>query len=67
MASRERIEWQEPIMKIADQIDALVVAAVTAEREACAAEMDRRAVQNANTPDTQAAYRNAANAIRSRD
>lgn len=37
------------------------------EREACALEMDRRATENANTPATQAAYRNAASAIRNRD
>lgn len=36
------------------------------EREACAAEMDRRASENANTEDARACYRNAARAIRTR-
>ena len=31
-----RKEWQEPIMKIADAIDDLVLSAVREEREACA-------------------------------
>lgn len=39
---------------------------IAEEREACALEMDRRATENANTLDTQAAYRNAAAAIRKR-
>lgn len=50
----------------ADMVQRGIDAAVAAEREACAAEMGRRAVEHANTPDTQAAYRNAARAIRRR-
>lgn len=43
-----------------------ILSAVEEENEACAAEMDRRERENANTIDTQAAYRNAAKAIRNR-
>lgn len=49
-----------------EQADAMIDAAVRAEREACASEMDRRADKVANTADTRAAYRNAARAIRTR-
>jgi hypothetical protein len=43
-----------------------VAEAVLAEREACAMDMDLRAEEHANTPDTRAAYRNAARLIRTR-
>lgn len=45
----------------------LIDEAAASEREACAQEMDRRWRENANTPETRAAYSNAAAAIRNRD
>lgn len=61
----ERDGWK-PSPWVVERHCRIIMDATAKEREACAQEMDRRWRENANTPETRAAYSNAATAIRSR-